>query len=214
MMVVSVFHQPLQRIYEITEKWYTKSDDTKELDSQKKLHFSALHAAVSRTIGGWVFMFLATLAITLTPQIMSGQFHHNYITAWMWTFYVSLSFLAINSVFALLVGPASFQIPGTLFLILQLIASSGVYSTDQFNRFFEIGLGLPFTYGVRGLRAIFYGSLDTPYHWGVNYLVVLAWLVPSGLIYLFLRLRGSHTYKTGQVVGVLQGTTAGTMPVA
>jgi len=51
-------------------------------------------------------------------------------------------------------------------------------------------MGLPFFYAVRGMKTIFFGSLDDSYTWMVNCLVIMAWILVAGCVGLLLKHQG------------------------
>ncbi|KAG2428343.1 hypothetical protein HXX76_010489 [Chlamydomonas incerta] len=86
--------------------------------------------------------------------------------------FMSWSFLSVNAVLLHLMGIERFSSASAFLLILQLTSSSAILSSDLSNRFFYIGKGFPFFWGVRGFRHIFFGALNDTY-W-------LAWVVLAG----------------------------------
>jgi hypothetical protein len=60
-------------------------------------------------------------------------------------------------------------------LILQLTSAGAFFSETLSNRFFLIGRGLPFYYGVREFRTIFFGGQE---NWSpINWMVPTVWCV-------------------------------------
>jgi len=68
-------------------------------------------------------------------------------------------------------------------------------------------MGLPFFYGVRGTRAIYFGVLNDQYSWTVNGLVVMAWIIGAGLIAVALKHR-SLLQSQNKSIRALEGMSA------
>ncbi|KAG2487263.1 hypothetical protein HYH03_014104 [Edaphochlamys debaryana] len=96
--------------------------------------------------------------------------------------YMSWSFIAINAVLLHFLGVERFSSISALILILQLTSASAILTTDLSNRFFYIGRGLPFYWGVRAFRTLWFG-VNTDTMW-LNWVVITAFNVvfmPLGL---------------------------------
>ncbi|KAK9694801.1 hypothetical protein K7432_013280 [Basidiobolus ranarum] len=104
-----------------------------------------------------------------------------YAIAFVW--YTSFAFLSLLFLMLHFLSDQGFQVPGTLFLVLQLTTSGGILSNTLQPGIAKIGVAFPMYYGVRGLRSIFYGSL-THKMW-INWLVITAWIVIPGVISMF-----------------------------
>ncbi|ORX88389.1 hypothetical protein K493DRAFT_411057 [Basidiobolus meristosporus CBS 931.73] len=104
-----------------------------------------------------------------------------YAIAFVW--YTSFAFLNILFLMVHLLTAEGFQVPGTLFLVLQLTTSGGIVSNTLQPGIAKVGVAFPMYYGVRGLRSIFYGSL-THKMW-INWLVITGWIVVPGVISMF-----------------------------
>ncbi|KAF9196324.1 hypothetical protein BGZ59_005870, partial [Podila verticillata] len=68
--------------------------------------------------------------------------------------------------------------------------------------FFRVGVALPFTYGVKGLRSIYFGSRRDEM-W-LNWVVILGWIVVPALITMALarseiRLRRQNLRRTASI---------------
>jgi hypothetical protein len=85
--------------------------------------------------------------------------------------YMSFSFAAINALALHTIGVERFTTATTLFLIVQLTSSAGFFSETLSNRFFLVGRGLPFYYGVRAFRTIQFGGQEN--------LMPINWMVPT-----------------------------------
>ena len=87
--------------------------------------------------------------------------------------YMSFSFLALNALSLHVIGVEKFTAVTTLLLIVQLTSSAGFFSETLSNRFFRVGRGLPFFYGVRAFRTIQFGGQE---NWmPINWMVPTVW---------------------------------------
>ena len=87
--------------------------------------------------------------------------------------YMSFSFLSLNALALHLIGVEKFTTATTLLLIVQLTSSAGFFAETLSNRFFLIGRGLPFYYGVRAFRTIMFGGQE---NWmPINWMVPTVW---------------------------------------
>ncbi|KXZ44485.1 hypothetical protein GPECTOR_67g325 [Gonium pectorale] len=132
-----------------------------------------------------VFMFIEMILLCAVLWALgkgSEAWYRNAGQTIAFGWYLSWSFIAVNGVLLHAMGPDRFSSASALLLIVQLTSSSGIMSVDLSNRFFYIGKGLPFFYGVRGFRALFFGVMtDAMYQ---NWLVLTAYnvvLAPLGV---------------------------------
>ena len=89
--------------------------------------------------------------------------------------YMSFSFLSLNALSLHVIGVEKFTAVTTLLLIVQLTSSAGFFSETLSNRFFRVGRGLPFLYGVRAFRTIMFGGQE---NWmPINWMVPTVWNV-------------------------------------
>lgn len=71
---------------------------------------------------------------------------------------MSFSFIALDCILINIVGPSNFSILSALLLILQLTSSGGIIADEISQPFCKVGKALPFYYGVKGFRRIFFGA--------------------------------------------------------
>lgn len=102
------------------------------------------------------------------PAVGAFAWAHSPGLAVAYAAYLQWSFISMNSMAALLLGEAS-GLFTALALILQLVSGGVFVSEELCNRFFLIGRGLPFYYGVRMFRSILFGGQENwfPMNWGV-----------------------------------------------
>ena len=93
--------------------------------------------------------------------------------------YFGFCFVAVLGSLVALLGPDVFQIPATLWLILQLTSCGGIEDSDLQPGFYKIGRAFPLYYAVQGNRSILFGSY---YHLREDALVLMGWGVGSLLI--------------------------------
>ncbi len=88
--------------------------------------------------------------------------------------------MAVNGLLLHALGIERFNSVSALLLILQLMSSGGILSEETSPGFYYVGRALPFYYGVRGLRTIFFGTqADSMY---ANWLVLFGWNVGTSLV--------------------------------
>ncbi|KAG2453264.1 hypothetical protein HYH02_002587 [Chlamydomonas schloesseri] len=125
---------------------------------------------------GALFMFLLMLLLTCVLWGLGGGNEQwagaNAGEAIAFGWFMSWSFISVNAVLLHLMGIERFSSASAFLLILQLTSSSAILSSDLSNRFFYIGKGFPFYWGVRGFRHIFFNALNETY-W-------LSWVVLLG----------------------------------
>ncbi|EFJ40513.1 hypothetical protein VOLCADRAFT_99691 [Volvox carteri f. nagariensis] len=150
-----------------------QQEEEEEVVSLRLVRLSQVARAVLvKALVASVFMFVLVVLLCVVLFALgrgTEQWHLNpgYAMAFGW--YMSWSFVSINAVLLHVMGIERFSSISALLLILQLTSASGVLSTDLSNRFFYIGKGLPFFYGVRGFRTIFFGALQDKMY--INWLV-------------------------------------------
>ena len=143
-----------------------------------------LHSALRKLL--LVVLFCFVLAIALVAVLLcvgnyqaagtshgGAQWAHNPGLAIAYGAYLAWSFYAMNALILSLARMHNFTIYTTFFLILQLSSSGGFFSELLSNRFFLIGRGFPFYYGVRAFRTIFFGGQEV---WmPINWMVPTVW---------------------------------------
>lgn len=103
---------------------------------------------------------------------------------------LTLTFTAMNTLLARLVGVR--QLPALSFLALsiQVVTSQAYYPSAFQNRFYLVGKAFPMYYAVQQLRSVFYGvsTLSAT----VNYLVIASWLLGCTLLTIALHKRSFY----------------------
>ncbi|GIL64456.1 hypothetical protein Vafri_18362 [Volvox africanus] len=158
-----------------------------------------------------LFMFVLMVFLCIVLWALgkgTEQWHLNpgYAIAFGW--YMSWSFIYINAVLLHFIGIERFSSVTAFLLILQLTSASGIMSIELCNRFFYIGKGLPFFYGVRGFRTIFFGTCRNKMY--INWLVFTAYnlvFAPLGLLLVTQRVwtapnRARKQHRDGNATGV------------
>ncbi|GFR50114.1 hypothetical protein Agub_g12263, partial [Astrephomene gubernaculifera] len=140
---------------------------------------------------GFMFLEMVLLCVVLWCLGAGGsgaQWHWSAGQAIAFGWYMSWSFLSVNAVLLHALGPDRFSSASAALLIAQLTSASAIMSQELQNRVFYVGQALPFFYGVRGFRSIFFGTL-TDKMW-INWLVLTAYNVvflPLGLLLVVRR---------------------------
>ncbi|KAF8930592.1 hypothetical protein EDD21DRAFT_365666 [Dissophora ornata] len=167
--------------------------------------FPALRIVLARYSIAMLFSFFHTIVIWMVPQVLHGHqmsSHYNAGVAFVFIWLVGISFISILFFFAQLLTVDGFQIPSTMFMIMMFTTSGGIIDWIVMPGFFRIGFAFPFTYGVKGLKAIYFGSLRDKM-W-INWLVVVAWIVVPSVITMIMarseiRLRREKLRRTASV---------------
>ena len=82
-----------------------------------------LYNTVYRVIVGCLSTICQTLLLIATLSLFGADVQGGYLSLWVWFFYSSLCFLAMNSVLCVLFGVPTFQLASTFMLILQFATS-------------------------------------------------------------------------------------------
>lgn len=83
------------------------------------------------------------------------------IGLWVFTMGASCMFMAINQMFNVALGPGPGKVVSMAFLMLQILASGGLYPVEVEPRIFQLFHPVnPMTYTVNGFRQLMYGSID------------------------------------------------------
>ncbi|GJJ72952.1 hypothetical protein EMPS_05310 [Entomortierella parvispora] len=164
--------------------------------------FPALRIVLARYTVSIMFSLLHTIFIWMVPQVLRGHQmseHFNAGIAFFFIWFVGISFISILFLLSHLLTVDGFQGPATMLMILMFTSSGGILDWAVMPGFFRVGIVFPFTYGVKGLRSIYFGSLREEM-W-INWLVVLAWIVIPGVITMVMarseiRLRRENMRRT------------------
>ncbi|KAI1315664.1 hypothetical protein EDD11_000557 [Mortierella claussenii] len=167
--------------------------------------FPALRIVLARNAVALMFSLVHTIFIWMVPQVLHGHQmseHYNAGIAFAFIWFVGISFISILFLLSHLLTVDGFQGPATMLMILMFTSSGGILDWAVMPGFFRVGIVFPFTYGVKGLRAIYFGSLRDKM-W-INWLVILAWIVIPGVITMAIarseiRLRRQNMRRTGSV---------------
>ncbi|KAF9428227.1 hypothetical protein BGZ94_003048 [Podila epigama] len=151
--------------------------------SKRLPKFPALRIVLARFTVALLFSLVHTIFIWMVPQVLHGHqmsehYSAGYAFAFIW--FVGISFSSIIFLLSQLLTVDGFQGPATMLMILMFTSSGGVLDWVMMPGFFRAGVAFPFTYGVKGLRAIYFGSRRDDM-W-LNWVVVLGWIVVPALI--------------------------------
>ncbi|KAF9980411.1 hypothetical protein BGZ65_005134 [Modicella reniformis] len=171
--------------------------------------FPALRIVLARNTVALMFSLLHTIFIWMAPQILEGHqmsSHFNGGIAFAFIWFVGLSFMSILFLLSHLLTVDGFQMPATMLMILMFTSSSGILDWVLMPGFFRVGIVFPFTYGIKGLRTIYFGT-QRDKMW-INWLVILAWIVIPGLITMFMarseiRKRRQHMRRTASIAATV-----------
>ncbi|KAF9193614.1 hypothetical protein BGZ49_003267 [Haplosporangium sp. Z 27] len=140
--------------------------------------FPALRIAYSRYALGVLFSTIHVIFIWMVPQVLEGHQmsdKYNAGIAFVFVWMVGKSFISTLFFLCQVLTVDGFQAPASLFMILMLTSSGGILDWEVMPGFFRIGKAFPFTYAVKGMKALYFGSL-TDDMW-VNWVVITAWIV-------------------------------------
>ncbi|KAG0334284.1 hypothetical protein BG000_008467 [Podila horticola] len=173
--------------------------------SKRLPKFPALRIVLARFGVATLFSLVHTIFIWMVPQVLHGHqmsehFSAGYAFAFIW--FVGLSFTSIIFLLSQLLTVDGFQGPATMLMILMFTSSGGILDWVLMPGFFRVGVAFPFTYGVKGLRSIYFGSRRDEM-W-LNWVVVLGWIVVPALITMALarseiRLRRQNLRRTASI---------------
>lgn len=114
--------------------------------------------------GLWPASLIVALQATavLLVTVFGVGLHPVYPFAlWLFCVLISVVFAAMNQMFNVLLGPGPGKVAAMAFLMLQIIASGGLYPVETEPKIVQWFSPLnPMTYTVNGLRQLMYGSLD------------------------------------------------------
>ncbi|KAG0364765.1 hypothetical protein BGZ54_007178 [Gamsiella multidivaricata] len=167
--------------------------------------FPALRIVLARNTVALMFSLVHTIFIWMVPQVLDGHqmsSHFNAGIAFAFIWFVGMSFISTLFLLSHLLTVDGFQVPATMFMILMFTSSGGILDWVLMPGFFRVGTVFPFTYAVKGLKAIYFGSLREQM-W-INWLVILAWILIPGLITMAMarseiRLRREKMRRTASV---------------
>ncbi|KAG0260394.1 hypothetical protein BG011_001923 [Mortierella polycephala] len=167
--------------------------------------FPALRIVMARHTIAMMFSIIHTIFIWMVPQVLDAHQmseHYNGGIAFAFIWFTGISFISILFLLSHLLTVDGFQGPATMLMILMFTSSCGIIDWVVMPGFFRVGVIFPFTYAVKGLRTIYFGSLRDEM-W-INWLVILAWIViPGGITMVMaraeIRLRRENMRRTASV---------------
>ena len=156
----------------------------------QQIAFRLLHLVL--TVG-----FIALWPPVVTVGLGAHLSVHTFFAMWAFCWLFMTCFASIiTALFRTLGAPLGNAVHG-LFLILNLVSSSGVTPQELMPAFFRIGYGLPFYNAVAGLRTILFGSWD---NLGRNIGVLFAWIGLCWSLALWKAARHRRALLEGRVL--------------
>ena len=122
-----------------------------------------------------VTLIQAACCMAVIPALGGGSslaYSKGALFVWLW--YCAFVYIVVLGSLLALVGPDVFQLPATLWLILQLTSSGAFLDQVLQPGFYQIGRAFPLYYTVRANRTILFGSY---YHFEEDALVLFGWLI-------------------------------------
>ena len=122
-----------------------------------------------------VALIQAACVMAVIPALGGGDlvtYGKGVLFVWLW--YCAFVYIVVLGSLLALVGPDVFQLPATLWLILQLTASGAFLDQVLQPGFYQLGRAFPLYYTVRGNRTILFGAY---YHIKEDALVLFGWLI-------------------------------------
>ena len=131
------------------------------------LLYVALHiTATSAALAFWPQVIVRGLGATVVTARI-------FFASWAWVWFCMTIFGGILAVVIIALGPSVGNLFSFIFLILNLVSSTGILPQELMPPFFKIGLALPMYQGPAGGRTIVLGSYN---RLGENLGVLFAWL--------------------------------------
>lgn len=151
----------------------------------------ALRLIGRRLALGVTFCFIHAIAVVAvilclgnysTSSAHDCQWARNPGVAIAYCAYMAWCFMTMNAVMLGISGEDGYSTFATFMLILQSCCDAGVFSDLLSTKFFKIGRGLPWYYGVRALRTIFFGGQA---NWmPINWMVPTVWNAGLSIAYV------------------------------
>ena len=114
--------------------------------------------------GLWPAIIIGSLQATLIVSVTVfavGLDPRYPIGLWVFSIAVSIMFAAVNQMLNVLLGPGPGKVTAMALLMLQILASGGLYPVETEPRFFQLLHPInPMTYSVNGFRQLMYGNVD------------------------------------------------------
>ncbi|KAJ3023048.1 hypothetical protein HKX48_004530 [Thoreauomyces humboldtii] len=112
--------------------------------------------------------------------------------------YFSFSCIGFVSLLSVIFGVDGFAIPASLFLILQMVSCGGILDHVLMPGFLRIGEALPFYWGLRALKAYFFGS--QVHYLYKCYAVLAGWWAASTLLAIALGSLKLNKWKKSKIL--------------
>ncbi len=156
----------------------------------------ALRIIAARLAVGVAYSFIQSIAL-ISVLLCLGGYSENEVHRCQWARnpgvamayggYMAWCFMMMNAVIHIIFGHEPYSAFVTLALILQQTSDGGTFTELFSNKFFYIGRGLPFYYGVRAFRTIFFGGQA---NWmPINWMVPTVWNAGCTAVYVACMLR-------------------------
>lgn len=155
------------------------------------------HYLAVKTIVAWSFTAFQAFAVTSILMMSGADLGHGAGMVFIWNTFLGACFLPIHFFFCGLVGVNDFAGLSTLFMLLNFTTCGGSFSEDLMPSFFSVGIGLPFYYGVTGMRYILFDSYN---HIGFASGILILYAV--GFTFLATRLYWKNLDKQWKDLGI------------
>ncbi|WJZ03821.1 YhgE/Pip family protein [Corynebacterium freiburgense] len=110
-------------------------------------------AIIIASLQATVIVAVTMFAVGLDPRYPIGL--------WAFAVGVSIMFAAVNQMLNVLFGPGPGKVLAMALLMLQILASGGLYPVETQPKFFQLIHPInPMTYSVHGFRQLMYGHID------------------------------------------------------
>ena len=110
-------------------------------------------AIIIGSLQATLIVSVTVFAVGLDPRYPIGL--------WVFSIAVSIMFAAVNQMLNVLLGPGPGKVTAMALLMLQILASGGLYPVETEPRFFQLLHPInPMTYSVNGFRQLMYGNVD------------------------------------------------------
>ncbi|RKP08392.1 hypothetical protein THASP1DRAFT_29797 [Thamnocephalis sphaerospora] len=168
--------------------------------STPKPAFTVKRVVFAKYLIAFVGFFMVSLLIWSVPMSLSKYQADGApsVAALFYLLLVACCFGSLQNLLCGAIGVDEFPLFGTLVLIIFFTTSSGIITDDLSGGFYYVGHALPFYYAVRGLRYIYFGSLEDKM-W-INCVVLVAWTLVPVLLSVAFSMRRTIRHRQ-QVFG-------------
>ena len=181
---------------------YSNAVEEKFFKTKHNKHLSIMTGMLTRMGLCLVISLLQAALVMSVVAAFHGTPHYSLGIFFIWLWYTAICFQWVIGSIIALVGPDTFQLPATLWLILQLTSCAGLMDPVLQPGFYQIGRAFPLYYSVQGNRTILFGSY---YHIEEDALVLMGWSIWSILLILVLgRIRVQKRWKSIQKSAVTE----------